>query len=136
MKTLFSISGEVNEIESNIQSRCVAEEAIDLICEMAESSANRKRFWKVIEKMAAQEVGDDPPDVTGDSDGKMSYEEARGLESTLVVPFGKHNGKLLKDVPLDYFFWLDSQPDFRRHLRRYLASDLIQQEDIIKGEIE
>lgn len=44
------------------------------------------------------------------------------------MEFGKWQGKMVDEVPLDYLLWLDGQPDFRHELRRYLANPTIQRE--------
>lgn len=44
------------------------------------------------------------------------------------MPWGRHQGMSISLIPLSYLFWIDDQYDFRRDLRRYLASDSIQRE--------
>jgi len=34
------------------------------------------------------------------------------IESNEVIPFGKHKGKLIKDVPQDYLLWLCYESDY------------------------
>ena len=47
-----------------------------------------------------------------------------------LMLFGKHVGKRIKDMPMDYLLWLECEPDFRRKLRRYLHSERIQREQV------
>lgn len=59
--------------------------------------------------------------------------EGRRLSGDHPMPFGKHRGKLLRDVPADYLHWLAKAPDdenstvsgrrFKRELRFYLHGD-------------
>lgn len=46
------------------------------------------------------------------------------MTSDSLMPFGRHAGKVLKDVPMDYIRWLQSQGDELRHkpLREFLKT--------------
>lgn len=45
------------------------------------------------------------------------------------MPYGKHAGSCIDQVPLDYLIWMAEQPDdFKDNLRRYIKSQRIQQE--------
>ena len=57
----------------------------------------------------------------------MSDAEARQFES-FEIQFGKHKGRQVHEIPLDYLLWLDEQPDFRIQLRKYLGSDRVQKQ--------
>ena len=57
----------------------------------------------------------------------MTNEEATAFGSE-GVPFGIWQNKLVSETPLDYFDWLDAQPDFRRQVNRYLRNGRIQRE--------
>lgn len=57
----------------------------------------------------------------------MSDLEVTAFEDDLM-PFGKHKDNFIREVPIDYLIWLSEEPDFRRQLKRYLASDKIQRE--------
>ncbi len=61
------------------------------------------------------------PAITPMSDG-----EARGFEKT-EMPFGKHAGKPIAEVPLDYLDWLVGQnEEFNAKLARYMRNGLVQ----------
>ena len=47
------------------------------------------------------------------------------------IPFGQYAGEVIGSVPLPYLEWLDSQPDFRSLLRRYLASKQVQRQMVV-----
>lgn len=49
----------------------------------------------------------------------MGDEEARRFEDGRM-PFGKHEGEPLRDVPLSCLAWCDEKNDFSFDLRRYL----------------
>jgi uncharacterized protein (DUF3820 family) len=58
----------------------------------------------------------------------MTDPEARAFGQQ-VLSWGKHAGRTIDEVPLDYLVWLAGQEDeFRRELRRYLASPRIDAE--------
>lgn len=47
----------------------------------------------------------------------------------LSMPFGRHCGEQIDQVPLDYLIWLVEQPDdFKVSLKRYIKSQRIQRE--------
>ena len=52
--------------------------------------------------------------------------------AVFIMPFGKHRGKALNDVPLDYLDWLlDSQtlyPETRNAIKAYLEQPEIARE--------
>ena len=45
------------------------------------------------------------------------------------IPFGIHQGKRIDEVPLEYLEHIATSNEFQKHLRRYLASPRIQQEN-------
>ena len=87
------------------------------------------RFWRrLLENVCAVIPPQYHPTRVDRSDVvPMTREELREWEIK-KMPFGKHEGTQVKNVPLDYLIWLDEQPDFRRELKRYLKSDRIQRE--------
>lgn len=60
--------------------------------------------------------------------------EGRRLSGDKPMPFGKHRGKLLREVPVDYLHWLAKAPDdesttvsgrrFKQELRHYLHGEV------------
>jgi uncharacterized protein (DUF3820 family) len=69
-----------------------------------------------------------------DRDAPMTYEEAREWERR-TLEFGKHQGEFVKDVPLEYLLWIDGDK-FRGELKRYLASPLVQGQQVESEEPE
>ena len=57
----------------------------------------------------------------------FSDAQARAWGATRM-PFGKHQGARIDEVPLEYLELLAAPNDFTLHLRRYLASPRIQAE--------
>ena len=45
------------------------------------------------------------------------------------IPFGIHQGKRIDEVPLEYLEHIATPNEFQKHLRRYLASPRIVQEN-------
>jgi len=84
------------------------------------------KFWKrLLERtfFVAPKAAIPQPEVVRDR--PMTEGEAKEFEQ-ILLEFGKYAGEKPTDVPLDYLFWLDDQPDFRRSLRRYLLSGRVQ----------
>ena len=49
-------------------------------------------------------------------------DEMHGQCSTM--PFGKHRGEPISDLPSDYLFWLASLPDLRRPLKYAIEAEV------------
>jgi len=50
------------------------------------------------------------------------YRESELARIPKVMPFGKHKGQLLTDVPSDYRDWLLNQADIDPYLRKALGT--------------
>jgi exodeoxyribonuclease X len=50
------------------------------------------------------------------------YTESEKARIPTAMPFGKHKGMLLKDLPSDYKEWLLGQADINPYLRRALST--------------
>ena len=115
-------------IEDNIAARKAADEAFELmslaISEQSLSPEAAAKAWR--------SIGDRIDAVTQterepvESPNVMSDQEAKRFERS-IVSFGKHKGKAIKDVPLDYLLWVDGD-EFRGDLRRYLKREDVQRE--------
>jgi uncharacterized protein (DUF3820 family) len=114
-------------IYTNIAARSEADELLDLMVstgaairsEHGDHAAQRyfdciRRFFEAV------------PEHESVSD-KMTDEESRAFGKK-ELDFGKHKGTRIDEVPMEYLYWLDAQPDFRGELRKYLKSDRIQSE--------
>ena len=53
-----------------------------------------------------------------------------------LMPFGKHKGKPLADVPDDYFLYLWRQPDFAANRRSELYQYIKENMDAIQAHIK
>lgn len=60
--------------------------------------------------------------------GPMNDAEAARWGRVMRLSFGKHEGKFVKDVPIEYLSWLDDQNEFARELHRYLAAPSVARE--------
>jgi uncharacterized protein (DUF3820 family) len=122
-------------IQDRINARQEAEQVLDLMSSTAEQimqehgrsaaeaywTAIRRYFLDIYErdrKAKATRLSVDP----------MTNAESREFGDERM-PFGKHSGQRIDEVPREYLDWLDGQPDFRRELARYLRSDRIMRED-------
>lgn len=52
------------------------------------------------------------------------YEISEKAKIPSIITFGKHKGTTVKDLPIDYKFWLLKQPDLDRYLRQALNDSL------------
>ena len=50
------------------------------------------------------------------------YAESEKARTPITMPFGKHKGMLLADVPSDYKQWLLTQGDIDPYLRKALGA--------------
>lgn len=57
----------------------------------------------------------------------MTDEESRKFDSE-IMPFGKHKGSKISEIPLQYLVWLSEQPNFNNKLTAYLQSPRIKRE--------
>ncbi len=68
----------------------------------------------------------DPPKGADPTKPKpMSDAEVKRFRDT-SVPWGKHRGQLVDEVPLEYLCWLVDANDWKDELRRYLDNEQIQ----------
>lgn len=104
-------------IEQNIKCRQEAAEIVEI---MKESGFDLEQLLAYI----TQEL-QIKPKVIVCRDKPMQAAELSAFENS-QMEFGKYIGQQIKDVPLNYLLWLDDEFDFRRALKRYLASDEIQ----------
>lgn len=66
----------------------------------------------------------------------MTDDEARAFEKR-PMPWGKHKGKLISEVPVDYLQWVLDQPDtFKVDIERYVRSDWVRDAKKIEEEEE
>lgn len=78
----------------------------------------RSRFWDELFSLVVGRSGSQAKEA----EDALSYDDARVWARATRMPFGKHQGEQVLDVPPSYFEWLEQQPDFRRQLGRYLRS--------------
>lgn len=116
-----------------IRSRKSGEEFFELLKEEAQSFStdeSRQQFWTLLACLISDHAGltyeaptAKPADPTPRQYQPMLADEAKMFELHLIK-FGKHNGKTVGQVDLDYLHWLD-EDEFRWKLHRYLKSDRI-----------
>ena len=46
------------------------------------------------------------------------------VKPPLTMPFGKHKGRLMSDVPDSYLAWFLAQPNLKNSLRRFLTKEV------------
>jgi hypothetical protein len=121
------------KLSRNMDVRVKAEEIKKLIDEMFDeekfTDEEKQRAWGVI----LNEVFDRDDADEKMSVAPMSYNEARRWYHNHILTFGKHKDKKIEDVPFEYLSWLAWQPDFRRDLNRFLASEFVKTQQYLKG---
>ena len=122
------------------QARMVLEFGLEIVSEEELSGADLEHFWccvvdlvgeqcsEVITKFCKKHEFSDPPARKTVSARSSSYpERSDPLDDESPMPFGKHEGDPLMDVPDSYFHWL-SQQDWIEHWPALL--EYIQQNDL------
>ena len=106
-----------SDIDRNIKDRQEAEELFELIFD----GDRRQRFWETIRDLAVAKLPQ--PKERVDSVPAMSDLASITFECQLM-PFGKHQGREIGCVPVDYLIWLsEGGDDFRRQLQMYFKSE-------------
>jgi hypothetical protein len=107
-----------------------AKELVEIItaeCEPLDAIARRiiaNRILTAIEPWLPEHARQPKPETAE----AMTEAEARRFEQE-TIPFGKHAGKPISEVPLDYLAWLaDRNRETWRGLHRYLHSKRVQEE--------
>ena len=100
----------------------LVQETAALLCE-----EDARRFWKhflgPIVK-AATVIEDNQPQANE----AMTEDQAKAFER-VRIPWGKESGISVKNIELEYLFWMaDERDKFKEALRRYLRSDRVQRE--------
>lgn len=54
------------------------------------------------------------------------------MKDTDLMPFGKHQGKALVNVPADYLLWLYQEGKVNKDLKKYIEDNL----DVLKKEVK
>jgi len=119
-------------IEANIAARKAAHTIHDLARDEAFNHQGQAavHFWESLNGLVADVLPVTPAKTAPIP--AMTDAEARQFGQT-TMPFGKHSGQRVDEVPIDYLEWLDEQPDFRRDLNRYLRSERVSEESNAPG---
>lgn len=121
-----------NDIRSRVAGRKVASEGLALIePEVAIlGPSGRKAFWEHVAERAKsylESIEPRQPDVGKATDAAMNDNQARAF-GKVVVRWGKYRGRQVDEVPLGYLAMLVDDNEFKRQVRRYLASPRIKAE--------
>jgi len=116
---------EAQTIRENVAAREAADELHRLALQEATGHRGRAvvEFWRRVLRNVLSIVPEElHPRPAVEAEPPMDKAEARRFERE-PFPFGQYRGPAVGEIPVDYLCWLDTQPDFRRNLRRYLRSD-------------
>ena len=111
-----------DSLSDNVQARKDAAEIIEFIGDKS------VKFWTVLGAMVHDKIPKVPDAV--ERHPPMTEQEAIQFEAE-DIPFGKHKGNAVGEVPVDYILWLTEGNEFDKDLRRYVRSKRFQmrQED-------
>ncbi len=124
-----------NYVRSRVVGRTAATDLLSLIKEdlAALGPVSRQAFWEHLaeESRRMRATFDSPspgePALDGDINQPMS-DQAAASYGKVEVKFGKYRGRRVDEVPLDYLAMLVDDNQFKRQVRRYLASPRIKRE--------
>lgn len=122
-----------NLIRSRVLGREVAGVALGLARDEAIvlGPVSRQSYWEHIHEQAAAELlklnPPEGPEIDGDTEQPMNDEQSRKF-GRQPMPFGVYYGKQIDDVPASYLMTLVDDTEFKKKLRRYLASPRIKSE--------
>jgi len=106
----------VNAVAANIKARQEAEALVDLAGEQP------PRFWETLRDMSLAKL----PPVPAPIDRHPPMDESAALRFERgVMPYGKHAGERIDEVPCDYLIFLTEGDEFSQQLRRYVKSRLL-----------
>lgn len=103
------------EVAANIKARQDAEEVFALAGAMAQSP----RFWEVLASLVAEQLPPKPQPT--ERFPAMNDQEATRFEA-IPMPYGKHAGESVGEVPCDYLLFLTEGDEFSQRLKRYVKS--------------
>jgi hypothetical protein len=110
------------QLRRNIQKNEAVTACIELINNVLdEYPFTTEEQSEVIRRVSEEFIGK-PPKVNFTP---MAYDEARSFYHSHIMGFGKWKNTKLEEVDFDYLIWLDDQPDFRRDLTRFMASEFV-----------
>lgn len=113
-------------LEDNIVAGRLAEDLI-AISDWRTLKAPR-RFWERLRELCDEQLPP-PYEAAKLEDRPMSDVQARAFGAS-TIGFGKHQGKRVDDVPIEYLHFLvdEAGGQFVKQLRRYLRSERVQRE--------
>jgi hypothetical protein len=82
-----------------------------------------QRFWEVLGESVSAKLPPNPQPV--DRFPPMGEQEAARFE-IVALPYGKHRGEMVGNVPCDYLLFLTEGDEFSQRLRRYVKSKRFQ----------
>lgn len=101
-------------IAANIQAREYALEVVDMC-----GTQQPQRFWECLAEMVAAKLPPKPQPV--ERLPAFNEQEATRFEA-MPMPYGKHAGESVGEVPPDYLLFLTEGDEFSQRLKRYVKS--------------
>lgn len=107
-------------IAENVAANKAFKDAVELIGELGDQPS---RFWQLMLAYCQTKL---PPEPAAEPElVPFGYEAAIAFEQEFI-PFGKHEGCRVGDLPSGYLIRLTEDTPWMRRLRRYLASSVFQ----------
>jgi hypothetical protein len=101
----------------NIKARQEAESLVELAGEQPQ------RFWEILRDLAAEKL----PAVPQPADRYPALTDVQAIRfEARPMPYGKHVGESVGEVPCDYLLFLTEGDEFSQMLRRYVKSGRFQ----------
>ena len=93
----------MNAIASNVRSRDLAKELMNMGCDLAKESElgaeQVRHFWRCVMEESAKIIRHDPYEVRTEV---IEAPSRPPVDEDVVMPFGKHEGTPMEDVPEGY----------------------------------
>jgi hypothetical protein len=108
----------MSTVADNIAARRAAEELAELAGEQP------PRFWETLAAIAASKLPPVAPPL--ERHPPLTDQEAIRFEA-MPMPYGKHAGDCVGEVPCDYLLFLTEGDEFSQRLKRYVKSKRFQE---------
>lgn len=120
----------LDQVAKNVKLGKIAKEIQESVEEFISYYDLSDEDSKIVLKRILKELFGSPKQ---DIPGAMDYDTARAFYHNQVMEFGKFKGQKLDEIDFSYLEWLDSQPDFRRDLTRFMSSEFVRNQHYMKG---
>lgn len=115
MAMTWKVWPELGKITQNALLYAIQRDRARFLLQEAHSALTDIRNCLIVLREIAEKVG-------GFASWQAMWEFSEDARVPSIMPFGKHKGLPMKDVPADYKLWLLGQPDVDPYLRKALTT--------------